>query len=83
MQPEKMQLTQDGQPQFRTQRVEKAFIALSLIMPEGEAILHEAAEKKQSTIMLQGCLLGTATQLLQKQQKNTARQILIIDTPIH
>ena len=83
MQPEKMQLTQDGQPQFRTQRVEKAFIALSLIMLEDEVILREAAEKKQSTVMLQDCLLGMAIQLLNQQQKNTVRQIPKIDSTTH
>lgn len=83
MRPEKTQLTQDGQPQFQTRRVEKAFIALNHIMLEDEAALREATERKQFTVTLRDCLLDTATQLQNQQQKNTALQIRKIDITTH
>lgn len=83
MQHEKTQLTQDGQLQFQIQKAERAFIALNHTTLEDGATLHEVAGKTQFTATLKGCLLDTGTQLLQKQQKNTALQIPKIDTKTH
>ena len=83
MQHEKTLWIQDGRPQFRTQKVERAFIALNHTTLEDGATLHEVAGKTQFTATLKGCLLDTGTQLLPKQQKNTALQIPKIDTKTH